>query len=149
MLVGSSPKLFGQPFFFIKGFADRARALCNDKHLAEELKNVKDVFVANGYPRELVRKFMEPRPQQIDKREQEEQENREVVTIPYLKELSEQFRRTANRHSFQVAFKPGRKIKEAGISHTFTSCNGHETTCMVTKLNIRKMIRHIDNFYFF
>ena len=60
-----------------------------------------------------MRKFIEPRPQQIDEREQEEQENRGVVTIPYLKGLSEQFRRrTANRHSFRVAFKPGRKIKE-------------------------------------
>ena len=55
---------------------------------------------------------MEPRLQQTDKREQEEQENRGVVTIPYLKGVSEQFRRTANRHSFRVAFKPGRKIKE-------------------------------------
>ena len=55
---------------------------------------------------------MEQRPQHEDKREQEEQESREVVTIPYLKGLSEQFRRTANRNSFRVAFKPGGKIKE-------------------------------------
>ena len=55
---------------------------------------------------------MEQSPQQIDKREQEEQESRGVVTIAYLKGLSEQFRRTANRHSFRVAFKPGRKIKD-------------------------------------
>jgi hypothetical protein len=33
----------------IKGFVDRARALCDDKHLEDELKNVEDVFVANGY----------------------------------------------------------------------------------------------------
>ena len=69
----------------IKGFADRARALCDKKHLAEELHNIEDVFVANGYPRETVRRFMEQRPQQIDKREQEEPESRGVVTIPYLR----------------------------------------------------------------
>ena len=51
-----------------KRFADRVRALCDDKHLAEELQNIEDVFVANGYPRETVRRFMEPRPQQTDKR---------------------------------------------------------------------------------
>ena len=56
------------------------------------LHNIEDVFVANGYPRETVRRFMEQRPQQIDKREQEEPESRGVVTIPYLKGLSEQFR---------------------------------------------------------
>ena len=54
---------------------------------------------------------MEQRPQQMDKREQEEQESRGVV-IPYLKRLSEKFRRTANRHSFRVALKPESKIKE-------------------------------------
>ena len=32
----------------IKGFADRARALCDDKHVDCALKNVEDVFVANG-----------------------------------------------------------------------------------------------------
>ena len=67
--------------------------------------------------RETVRRFLEQRPQhQIDKKEQEEQESRGTVTIPYLKRLSEQFRRTANRH-FRIAFKPGRKIKE--IKRTF------------------------------
>ena len=116
----------------IKGFAGGARALCDDKHLAEELQNVEDVFVANGYPRELVRKFMEPRPQQIDKREQEEQESRGVVTIPYLKGLSEQFRRTANRHCFRVGFKPGRKIKE--IKRTCQEQLGERQKCVVYKI---------------
>ena len=45
---------------------------------------------------------MEQRPQKIDEREQEEQESRGVVSIPYLKRLSEQFRRTANRHYFEL-----------------------------------------------
>ena len=95
-----------------KGFADRAKVLCDEKHLQEELKNMEDVFVANGYPRETVRRFMEQRPQPVDRTEQEERENRRTVTIPYLKGLSEQFRRSANRHSFRVAFKPGRKVRE-------------------------------------
>ena len=92
----------------VKGFTDGARALCDEKHLAEELNNIEDVFVANGYLRETVRRFMEQRHQQTDRKEQEEQKSRGAVTIPYLKGLSERFRRTANRHSFRVAFKPGR-----------------------------------------
>ena len=63
----------------IKGFADRARALCDKKHLTEELNNMEDVYVANGYPRETVRRFMEQRLQQKDKREQEEQESRDFT----------------------------------------------------------------------
>ena len=63
----------------IKGFADRAKALCDTKHLAEELHNMEDVYVANGWPRKTVRRFMEQRLQQIDKREQEEQESRDFT----------------------------------------------------------------------
>ena len=110
----------------------RARALCDEKHLAEELNNIEDVFVANGYPRETVRRFMEQRHQQIDKKEQEEQESRGAVTIPYLKGLSERFRRTANRHSFRVAFKPGRKIKE--IKRTCQEPLGERQKCVVYKI---------------
>ena len=39
----------------IKGFADTARALCDERHFVEELHNIENVFVANGYPRETVR----------------------------------------------------------------------------------------------
>ena len=63
----------------IKGFADRARALCDKKHLAVELHSMEDVYVANGYPRETVRRFMEQGTQQKDKREQEEQESRDFT----------------------------------------------------------------------
>ena len=45
----------------IKGFADRARALCDEHNLQSELQNIEDVFVANGYRREVVRGYMEPR----------------------------------------------------------------------------------------
>ena len=113
-------------------FADRARALCDEKHLAEELHNIEDVFVANGYPRETVRKFMKQRPQQIDKREKQEEESRRVVTIPYWKGLSEQIRRSANRRSFRVAFKPGRKIKE--IRRTCQEPLGERQKCVVYKI---------------
>ena len=54
------------------------------------------------------------------------------MTIPYLKGLSEQFRRTTNRHSFRVAFKPGRKIKE--IKRTRQGSLGERQRCIVCKI---------------
>ena len=54
------------------------------------------------------------------------------MSIPYLKGLSEQFRRTTNRHSFQVAFKPGRKIKE--IKRTCQGPLGERQRCVVYKI---------------
>ena len=54
------------------------------------------------------------------------------MTIPYLKGLSEQFRRTTNRHSFRVAFKPERKIKE--IERTCQGSLGERQGCVVYKI---------------
>ena len=45
----------------IKGFANRAWALCDDKHVDCELKNVEDVFVANGFDRKKVQENMKGR----------------------------------------------------------------------------------------
>ena len=83
----------------IKGFADRTRALCDNDYLKKELCNIEDVFVANGYPRERVRRYMEETYQRND-REQEKEESRGTVTIPYLKNVSERFKRIASQHSF-------------------------------------------------
>jgi hypothetical protein len=95
----------------IKVFADITRALCDEKHLEEELKNVEDVFVANSFERLKVREYM-----QEDKREknesEEEQEYRGMIVVPYIQGLSEQVKRLASKHSFQATFKPGNKIKE-------------------------------------
>ena len=94
----------------IKGFADRARALCDEQHLEDELKNVEDVFVANGYDRNVVKRYMKK-----DKRgdkEDEKQQYRGIVTVTYVRGVSEQFKRLASKHLFRTAFKPGKKVKE-------------------------------------
>ena len=94
----------------IKGFADRARALCDEQYLEAELKNVEDVFVANGYDRSVVKKYMEK--DNRSGREDEQQQYRGIVSITYVRGLSEQFKRLASKHQFRTTFKPGRKVKE-------------------------------------
>ena len=94
----------------IKGFADRARALCDDKHLEDELKNVEDVFVANGYDRKVVKQYMKQNVR--GEREMEEQQYRGKLIVPYVRGISEQFKRVALKRSFQTAFKPGKKVKD-------------------------------------
>jgi hypothetical protein len=82
----------------IKGFADRARALCDDKHVNDELKNVEDVFVANGFERKKVQEYME---ESKGVKNKEEQECRGMVVVPYVRGLSEQFScSTLISHSF-------------------------------------------------
>ena len=115
----------------IKGFADRARALCDHGYLEKELCNIEDVFVANGYSRERVRRCMKETYQRND-RDQEKEESRGTVTIPYLKNVSERFKRIVSRHSFRVAFKPGRKLKE--IKSTFQEPLGERQKHVVYRI---------------
>ena len=95
----------------IKGFTERAKALCDDEYLEEELKNIEDVFVANDFKRETVIQYMnsEKREKSTD---EENTEERGVVVVPYLKCFSDKFKRIAKKHLFKTAFKPGRKVKE-------------------------------------
>ncbi len=94
----------------IKGFADRARALCDDQHLEDELKNVEDVFVANGYDGKVVKPYMKANYR--GEREIEEQQYGGKVVVPYIRGMSEQFKRLALKYCFQTVLKPGKKIKE-------------------------------------
>ena len=74
---------------------------------------------------------MESRPQQIDKREQEEQESRGVVTILYIKKgcLSSSGEMLTDTLS-KLLSKPGRKIKE--IKRTCPL--GEKQNCVVYKI---------------
>lgn len=71
---------------------------------------MEDVFVANGYERKVVKQYM--RNNKRSKEEIEEQQYRGKVIIPYVRGISEHFKRLALKHSFHTAFKPGRKIRE-------------------------------------
>jgi hypothetical protein len=90
-----------------------AIALCDEKHGEEKLKNVEDVFVANGFERQKVREYM-----QEDKRERnesEEQEYRGMIIVPLHPGLI----RTTPGLIRLTTFKPGNKIKElkAGLNN--------------------------------
>ena len=96
----------------IRGFTERARALCDEKHLNDELQNIEDVFVANGYDRTNVRRYMHEK----KKSEMEEaKEYRGVVSIPYLKGLSEKFKRITEKHGIRTTFRQGRKLKQLKV----------------------------------
>ena len=93
----------------MKGFSERARALCDDEYLEDEIKNIEDTFVANGFDRDTVREYMKE--QETEERTEDEEEIRGIVVVPYLKGFSEKFKRIAKKHGFRVAHKPGTKIK--------------------------------------
>jgi hypothetical protein len=73
----------------IKGFADRARALCDPGYVEEELKNIEDVFVANGYDRETVKRYMKSKEEDTNEWTDSKDEEccRGMVVIPYTRNV--------------------------------------------------------------
>ena len=57
----------------IKGYTERAKALCDPQYLKEELENIGEVFEENGYSKKEVREAMQTR----DKASREEEEKGE------------------------------------------------------------------------
>ena len=42
----------------VKGFADRARSLCDENNVNEELRNLEKIFVENGYTEEKIWEYL-------------------------------------------------------------------------------------------
>lgn len=95
----------------IKGYADRNRNLCSAENLVEANRFVENVFVANGYKREEVKKAMEPKENQGDA---QEAMNAGTVMLPYVKGLSEKLRRIYNGYEVRAAYRCGERIRDVG-----------------------------------
>ena len=95
----------------IKGYGDRARALCDPQYLERESKNVEAVFIENGYARKEVQTAMQQKEQQADENE-EEQTIRGVVLMPNIPQFTNKYNNIARRHKFRVANKTDNKVRD-------------------------------------
>ena len=98
----------------IKGYADRARALCDPEYLQEEMENIEDVFVENGYSRNEVRRAMREQEERAenDGENDEEKETRGIVSIPNIPNITRAYSRIAKQHKFRTTTRAENKIKD-------------------------------------
>ena len=113
----------------LKGLIHRAHMLCDLKEdLLYELNLLKDVFIANGYPKKLVEKTLknswkvelEKQLKTLLHMQNEEQENIEqehdksnyddVLHVPYVAGFSEKLAKDLNRVNVGVTFQKGKTI---------------------------------------
>ena len=100
----------------IKGYSDRARALCDPEYLEGELCNIKEVFKENGYTENEIENAMKER-RETETREAEttdenEPPSRGVVVIENIPNVTPQFNKIAREHGFKVANKSGRRVRD-------------------------------------
>ena len=94
----------------IKGYGDRARALCDPQYLQAELTNIEEVFVENGFTKKEVQRALQPR--EVRAETEEDEQNRGLVMIPNVPELTKKFNNIAKKHNFKTANKTENKVRD-------------------------------------
>ena len=69
----------------------------NENNVDEELRNLENFFVDNGYTEDKIREYLSEKQPKITEG-RDEKVDRGTVTIPYLKGFSEIFKRIASKH---------------------------------------------------
>ena len=86
--------------------------ICDEQYLEEELRNVEEIFIENGYTRKEVREAMKEKKRKADDTEEEEKTTRGLVLIPNIPEFTTKFNNIARKHNFTVANKATNKVRD-------------------------------------
>ena len=84
----------------IKGYADRARALCDPEYLQSELDNIAQVFEDNGYSKEEVQEAMKEKTISRRQDDTDEETKRGIVVMPNIPNFSSQFKKNCQGTRF-------------------------------------------------
>ena len=96
----------------IKGYADRARTLCDPQYLQDEMQNIEEVFMDNGYSRKEVRRAMKVRERPTTTTNDEEDDTRGTISIPNIPTFTRAYSRIARDHKFKTTTRADNKIKD-------------------------------------
>ena len=91
-------------FGIIQCLTQRARKICSKDHKEGELKLLKEVFIANGYPEKKVTEVMNREPRNKEKNKEDEGKNELLLILPYIQGLSEKITRTCTHFNIKTAF---------------------------------------------
>ena len=90
-----------------KGFVYRAKAICSDQYLKEELEFLINVFVENGYEEKTLRKIVSNFKAGGNKKNNN---SNKFVSLPYIPNLKNKLKKVFSKAGFNVMFKSGRKL---------------------------------------
>ena len=84
---------------------------CDNEYLAEELKNIEDIFMENGYSREEIREGIQQKQKRTDNNE-EEKLNRGIVVLQNIPNFTPGFNKIARKHGFRIVNKTGSRVRD-------------------------------------
>ena len=110
----------------IKGYSERAKALCDPPYLQDELKNIEEVFEENGYSKKEIHEAMK---EKDNTNNDEEEAARGIVIMPNIPGFTPRFNRIARRHGFKVANNTEKRVKDL-ITNAKTPLGDKNTHCV-------------------
>ena len=82
----------------------RAEDICQGEDLKKELNHIEDTFIANGYPRGLVKRTLHKRKGNRQPEEETDEQER-ILCLPYIKGISETLHRTCRPLKVRIVHK--------------------------------------------
>ena len=96
----------------IKGYADRARALCDPEYLQSELNNIIQVFEDNGYSAEEVKEAIKEKADNRGRDHTDNETERGIIVMPNIPNFTSQYNKIARKHGFRVANKTENRVRD-------------------------------------
>ena len=109
----------------IKGYAERANALCDPQYLGSEIRNIEEVFMENGYNRREIREALTKKKQTG----KDENTKRGIIVMPNIPNFTPQFNKIARQHGFRVANNTNNRVKDL-VTNAKTPL-GDKNSCIV------------------
>ena len=91
-----------------KGFIHRAKTICSEKYLKDELEFLIKVFVENGYEENKLRQIMQ---KFLSRNSKEIKDTKKFVSLPFVPNLDNSLKKVFEKAGFTVMFKSGRTLK--------------------------------------
>ena len=90
-----------------KGFIHRARSICSEQYLQEELEFLIKVFEENGYEENKLRQVMQ---KFLANKTKEVMDTKKFVSLPFVPNLDNSLKKVFQKAGFTVMFKSGRTL---------------------------------------
>ena len=90
---------------------DRALQICSNTEKKPELRRLNEVFQANGFPVNLVRKTLTSHPAPVIQPEPRQEPTKTLCT-PYIRGLSEKLERVCTSLGVRATFRPMRTLRQ-------------------------------------
>ena len=95
----------------MRGMRNRALQVCDDTSRPAEMQHLEEVFTANGFPEQLVKKTLSRLPRHIEEDNQPE-ERPTILYTPYIRGTSEKLEKACAPLGVKTVFKPQRTMRQ-------------------------------------